>query len=521
MQELDRIAAAGRSLEALTSWDPATGEALGTVPVLGPEQVGAAVASAREASAAWQALGFAGRKRHLLAWRDTFVRRKHDLATLLSKENGKPLAESLTEVLAACEFLAYYAGQAERILADRHIRVWNPLMANQKSFMAYEAKGVIAVISPWNFPVLLAMAELAAALSAGNTAVLKPSELTPLTGRMLGELAHEAGLPPGVLHVVTGDGRTGQALTQAPVDRVCFTGSVATGKRVALAAMERLIPTTLELGGKDPALVLADADPDFTAQGLAWAGFVNAGQVCASAERVYVHERVADAFLERLIARVSALKVGNGLTPGSEVGPLISRVQRDRIAAQVADAVAKGATVRLGGAAIDGPGNFFQPTILTGVTDQMLVMQEETFGPILPVIVVKDEAEMVARSNDSPFGLSATVWTRDAAAGERLGRKLKAGSIWVNTGIASYGNPLTPRGGLKESGMGKIGGAEGLMEMVDAKLIEVARHGKVPPWWFPTWPNAATFFAAGIDLLHAPLADRPAAAAAFLRHWRR
>ena len=519
MQELERDVTRPAQL---TSYDPATGEALGSVPNLDVAAVGAAVAVAREAFPGWKALGHPGRARHLRAWRDAFVARKDDLARLLTRENGKPLAESLTEVLAACEFLAYYAKHSGRLLADRPIRVWNPLMASQRTFMAYEPKGVIAVISPWNYPVLLAMAELSAALAAGNTAVLKPSELTPLVGRMLGELAREAGLPPGVFQVVTGDGQTGAALTNAPVDRVCFTGSVATGKRVAIAAMERLVPTTLELGGKDPALVLPDVDLDFAARGVTWAGLVNAGQVCASTERVYVHEAIAEPFVGKLVARVEALRVGNGLDPGAEIGPIISDAQLALIEAQLADAVAKGATIRTGGRRLDVPGRFFAPTVLTGVTDQMRVLQDETFGPILPVMAVKDEAEMVARANDSPFGLSATVWTRDLARGERLGRALKAGSVWVNTGIASYGNPLTPRGGFKDSGIGKIGGEAGLMEMVDAKLVELQRHGHVPPWWYPTWPGAVSFFEAGIDLLHGPdLGTKAGALSKFLKHWPR
>ena len=199
-----------------------------------------------------------------------------------------------------------------------------------------------------------------------------------------------------------------------------------------------------------------------------------------------------------------------------------SEVQRAKIAAQVADAIEKGATVRTGGHSLPGPGHFFAPTVLTGVTDRMAVMQEETFGPLLPVVVVDDEAAMLAQANDSPFGLSATVWTRDVAHGEALARQIKAGSVWVNTGLASYGNPLTPRGGFKESGIGKIGGEEGLLEMVDAKLVDVASHGKVPPWWFPTWPGASDFFGAGIDLLHGPsVGAQLEALGRFLGNWRR
>jgi succinate-semialdehyde dehydrogenase/glutarate-semialdehyde dehydrogenase len=498
MQELDRTTSGA----TLTSYDPATGEALGTVPIMGPEQVGAAVATAREAFPAWRDLGYEGRRPKILALRDAMVRHKDELARLYTRENGKPLAEALTSVLACCDFLAYYAKHAATLLADEPIFVSNPLQKNRETYLTYEAKGVVAVISPWNYPLLLAVAEISAALAAGNTVVLKPSELTPLLGVKLEELAKEAGLPHGVFGVVTGDGRTGAALTAAPVDRICFTGSVATGTKVGQAAMAHLVPVTLELGGKDPALVLQDADVDFTAQGLAWGAFTNAGQVCASVERVYVHERVAQPLIDRLVARAGALVVGNGLDPKTEVGPLINQAALERVEAQVADAVAKGARVLTGGQRLPGPGLFYPPTVLVGVTPDMKVMQDETFGPLLPVVTVKDEAEMLAAANDSPFGLSATIWTADLEHGKQLACQVQAGSVWINTGLASYGNPLTPRGGYKESGIGKIGGRQGLLEMVNTKLVDVAVHGRPKLWWYPTWPAMYAFVAAGIDLMH-------------------
>jgi succinate-semialdehyde dehydrogenase/glutarate-semialdehyde dehydrogenase len=277
---------------------------------------------------------------------------------------------------------------------------------------------------------------------------------------------------------------------------------VATGTKVGQAAMAHLVPVTLELGGKDPALVLPDADVGFTAHGLTWGAFTNAGQVCASVERVYVHERVAPALIEDVVSRAKALVVGNGLDPKTEVGPLINEAALARIEAQVADAVAKGAQVLCGGQRLPGPGLFYPPTVLVGVTPEMKVMQDETFGPLLPIVTVKDEAEMLAAANDSPFGLSATIWTRDLEAGKRLARRVQAGSVWINTGLASYGNPLTPRGGYKESGIGKIGGRQGLLEMVNAKLVDVAVHGRPKLWWYPTWPAMYGFVAAGIELMH-------------------
>ncbi|MDB5096847.1 MAG: Succinate-semialdehyde dehydrogenase [Cyanobacteria bacterium RYN_339] len=502
MQELDRTTPGATELPTLTSFDPATGEVLGTVPIMGPEQVGAAVALAREAFPAWRDLGFEGRRRKLLALRDTLVRHKDDVARLYTRENGKPLAEAMTSVLACCDFLAYYAKHAAGLLADEPIHVSNPLQKNHETFLTYEAKGVVAVISPWNYPLLLAMAEISAALAAGNAVVLKPSELTPLLGVKLGELAREAGLPAGIFAVVTGDGRTGAALTAAPVDRVCFTGSVATGTKVGQAAMAHLVPVTLELGGKDPALVLPDADLDFAAQGLVWGAFTNAGQVCASVERAYVHQRIAEPLIAKVVERAKALVVGNGLDPKTEVGPLINQPALERIEAQVADAVAKGARVLTGGQRLPGPGTFYPPTVLVDVTPDMLVMQDETFGPLLPIISVPDEAAMLAAANDSPFGLSATIWTADLDAGKRLARQIQAGSVWINTGLASYGNPLTPRGGYKESGIGKIGGRHGLLEMVNAKLVDVAVHGKPKLWWYPTWPAMVDFVSAGVDVMH-------------------
>jgi succinate-semialdehyde dehydrogenase/glutarate-semialdehyde dehydrogenase len=513
MKELERT-----HVTSLTSWNPATGEPLGTVPLMGPDEVSSAVDLARRAFPDWRRIGFEGRRHLLLRFRDELASAKDELAELITKENGKPLVDSVQEVLIACEFLAYYANHAEGMLKDERVFIPNPVVANKETLLAYEPKGVIGVISPWNYPLHLTMAEVSGALAAGNTAVVKPSEHTPLIGQKLEALAHRAGLPEGVLVVVTGDGTTGAALAAAKVDRVCFTGSVATGKKVAHAAMDRLVPVTLELGGKDPALVLPDVDLDFTAQGLVWGAFSNAGQACASVERVYVHPLVAESLLLKLVERTKALVVGNGLDPATEVGPIINEAQLERIDAQVRDAVEKGAKVLCGGHRLPGPGSFYAPTVLRDVTPDMLVMREETFGPLLPVVVAEDEEAMIAAANDSPFGLSASVWCEDTEKGKAIARRLKAGTVWVNTGLASYGLPYVPRGGVKESGIGKIGGHHGLMEMVDIKVIDLNEHGKRKDWWFPTWPDAYTYFGAGIELLHGTqLGRRAEAALRFLR----
>jgi acyl-CoA reductase-like NAD-dependent aldehyde dehydrogenase len=486
----------------LTSWNPATGEALGTAPLRSAADVNVAVKAARAAFPAWRDLGYAKRGSLLLRFCAQVASKRDEVARLLTLENGKPLSEAMAEVLSACGFLSYYARHAKKLLADEFIHDTNPLLANRETKLVAEPKGVIGIISPWNYPLLLTMAELSGALAAGNTVILKPSEHTPLLGLLLEELAVATGLPAGVFQVLTGDGTTGAALAASALDHIGFTGSVSTGKQVALAASARLTPVTLELGGKDPALVLEDCDLDFTSRGLVWGAFTNAGQACSSIERVYMPRAIANSLIPLIVERAQALKVGSGLDPTTEVGPLISEKQLAIVEAQIQEAVQAGARVLTGGARMAGPGHFYQPTVIVDVTPAMRLMREETFGPVLPIIIVDGQAEMIAHANDSPFGLSATLWTKDLARGEAIARDIQAGSVWINTGLTSYGNPLMPRGGFKLSGIGKIGGKAGLAELVNWKLIDTAVHGKAKDWWYPTWPGAYGYISAGLSLLY-------------------
>jgi succinate-semialdehyde dehydrogenase/glutarate-semialdehyde dehydrogenase len=507
--------------KTICSFDPGTGEKLGEVPLHGPAEALAAVSIARSALPTWRNLGYEGRGKALLKWRDQIRDDHRAIAELLTRENGKPLPDALTEVLSACEFLTYYAKHAAGFLKDRPISVPNPIMRNTKTFLAYQPKGVVGVITPWNYPLLLSMSSIAAALAAGNTVVHKPSEWTPLLATRLDQLAQEA-LPPGVLGLLTGDGSTGAALLEAEIDHVCFTGSVPTGITVAKRAAAKLITVTLELGGKDPALILPDADLDFTARGVVWGAFSNAGQACASIERLYVPRDSAVALIDRIVERVQALKVGHGLEPGVEVGPIISEQQLSKIEAQVEDAIAKGAKVLTGGHRLPGKGTYYAPTVITGVTSEMRLMQEETFGPILPIIPVDTVPAMIAQANDSPFGLNASVWGRDLAAAEAVARQVEAGTVWVNTGLDTYGVPQTPRGGFKLGGIGKVGGEAGLMDLVESKLIDVNRSGRTRPFWFPAGQGLADFFAGSLMALHGSrLRDRLDGAVALLRNFPR
>ncbi len=506
---------------SIRSFDPGNGEFLGEAPICGPAEVKLAIAKSRNALPAWRDLGYQGRGRALLRLRDALRDDHRAFAELLSRENGKPLPDALAEVLSACEFLAYYAKNAGKFLRDRPIRVPNPVMRNQKTFLTYQPKGVVAVITPWNYPLLLSMSSIAGALVAGNTVLHKPSEWTPLIAMRLDRLAKEA-LPQGVLELLTGDGTTGAALLDAPIDHVCFTGSVATGITVAQKAASKLITATLELGGKDPALVLPDADLDFTARGVVWAAFSNSGQACASIERLYVPQSLAQSLTEKIVRRVNALSIGHGLEKGVEVGPIINELQMAKIEAHLADARAKGAKILIGGHRLEGKGLFFAPTVLTGVTPDMLIMQEETFGPILPIIPLDSVEEMILAANDSPFGLSASVWGRDLKIAEQVARQVDSGTVWVNTGLDTYGTPQTPRGGFKQGGIGKVGGEAGLMELVEAKVIDMNRSGRPRPFWFPVSRGLADFFSGSLMALHgAGLGDRARGALDLMRHFPR
>jgi succinate-semialdehyde dehydrogenase/glutarate-semialdehyde dehydrogenase len=345
---------------------------------------------------------------------------------------------------------------------------------------------VIGIISPWNYPFSTPAVESIAALITGNAVVIKPSEFTPLAALELQKLTQEAGLDPDLLQVVVGEGHAGAALIDSGVDKLIFTGSVATGKRVAEAAARRLLPVVLELGGKDPMIVLPDVDVDVATSGALWGAFMNAGQTCLSVERCYVHRDIYEDFLKRMADKVGRLRVGNGLDSEVEMGPLINERQLRRVEAHVNDAVERGARLLAGGRRLTelGP-NFYAPTLLADVTPEMRVIQEETFGPVLPVAAFDSEAEAIELVNNSEFGLAASVWTRDRRHGEALARQIKAGTVMINDMVSCFGISEAPHGGFKQSGIGRTHGEMGLAEMVQVKYIDsdlLPNMKKV--WWY-------------------------------------
>ncbi|GMV06057.1 MAG: aldehyde dehydrogenase [Gemmatimonadota bacterium] len=474
----------GRTFEVRS---PADGSVLATLPVHGAGEVRAAVARARAAQAPWAALGPGERARRMGRLARVLADRGDDLAASVRRETGKPLTEALAEVVVSVDLIRFYRRVAPRLLASRRVGTW--WLLSKSGRVDREPHGVVAGITPWNYPLIMALDCITPALFAGNGVVLKPSEFTPLTTLLLPGVLEEAGLPAGLVQVVTGDGSTGDALVRAGVDRVVFTGSTATGRKVMAAAAETLTPVTLELGGKDPAIVLEDADLDRAARGVVFGGFFNAGQTCISVERVYVVRSVYEPFVERVADLARSLRAGVG--DDADVGPIITPPQRALIVRQLSDALAKGARAVVGGAPADPRSAVVPPTVLVDVTDDMEVLRAETFGPVLPVVAVADEDEAVRRANATAYGLFASVWTGDRRRGLRVARRLRAGGVSVNDVLSHYGVPSLPMGGVGESGFGRRRGVEALEEMTRTRTLLTDRTGmRRELWWFPYSPSS-------------------------------
>ncbi len=480
----------------IISYDPATGEEIGRAPLATAEAVSAAVKRARAAQPAWAARRFKERGRVILKAREIMLGQMDEIATLISRETGKPIAEAIAmEVVTTLEAMHYFARNSSRLLQPQKIDIGQYGLMGRSSRIVYRPIGVVGIISPWNFPLSTPAEEVVMALMAGNSVVLKPSELTPLTALKIGEVFRQADLPDALFEIVTGDGSTGVALIDARVDKIMFTGSVATGKRVAAAAAKHLTAVVLELGGKDPMVVLEDADIENAARGAVWGAFANAGQACASVERCYVHESIAPEFMARVVAETQALKQDIGTKGLSDVGAMTNERQLQIVEEHVADAVQRGATVLTGGKRSDLKGLFYPPTVLTDVNQQWTIMQEETFGPVLPVMTFKTEDEAIRLANDSAYGLTASVWTKDISRGRRLAERIDAGTVMVNEVLYTHGIAQTPWGGIKDSGYGRTHGRMGLLELVRPHHIHVNRISFLPDlWWFRYSSDASRLF---------------------------
>ncbi len=479
---MDQQVAAAR----IASVNPATGEVLGELECASPSDVELAVTRARAAQPAWVALGLKRRIEILREFQAGLHASKSKVAAAISCEAGKPLAEALvTEVLVVLDASRFLIENAWALLRDEVVPHRNVATKLKTGRLVREPHGVIGIISPWNYPFSIPAVETLAALVAGNAVVLKPSELTPLIALELAALLHGAGVPKDVFQIIVGEGSAGAALVQSPIDKLVFTGSVATGKRIASKAAERLLPVVLELGGKDPMLVLDDANVDVASSAAVWGAFVNAGQACLSVERCYVHRSIHEEFVAACASKAAQLRVGDGMKADTDVGPMIHARQLRIVETQVEDAKAKGARVVVGGRRMQelGP-NFYAPTVMEGVTHQMRIMQEETFGPVLPIMAFDDDEEAVRLANDSEYGLAASVWTRNSERGENLARLIHAGTVMVNDVISCFGISEAPHGGVKASGTGRTHGRFGLEEMVRLKYLDIdLTPGMKKVWW--------------------------------------
>lgn len=466
--------------------NPGTGQVLGEIECATDSEVRRAVERAHLAQPAWVELGLGRRIAILREFQAKLHARKSDVAAAITREAGKPLAEALvTEVLVVLDAARFLIDNAALLLRDQPLPHGNLATKLKRGRLLREPHGTIGIISPWNYPFSIPATESLAALVAGNAVVLKPSELTPLIALELADLLYTAGVPKDAFQLVCGEGPTGAALLHSSIDKLIFTGSVATGKRIAAAAAERLLPVVLELGGKDPMLVLEDADLDVASSAAVWGAFVNAGQACLSVERCYVHRSLYEPFAQACANKAKQLRVGDGMEANTDVGPLIHERQLRVVEAHVEDATARGARRLAGGIRLPelGP-NFYAPSVLADVTHQMRIMREETFGPVLPIMSFDTDEQAVELANDSEYGLAASIWTRDSRRGERLARRIHAGTVMVNDVISCFGISEAPHGGVKSSGIGRTHGRFGLEEMVRLKYVDVdLMPCRKKVWW--------------------------------------
>ncbi len=464
----------GRRRYALSC--PTDGRALGEFTAASAEEVQAAVSKARAVQKEWAKTTVKHRQELMAKAVQVFVDKRDEYVEVIRGETGRAELDTLMmEVFAACDCMNYYGRRAHKVLKDRTVGLH--LLRMKRAKVVHRPMGVIGIITPWNGPFILSLNPTVQAVLGGNAVVIKPSEVTPYSAQLVQRLFEEAGFPEGLVQVILGDGPTGAALIESGVDKISFTGSVRTGRRVGEACGRNLIPVNLELGGKDAAIVCKDADVERAAGGVLFGGVMNSGQFCSGTERIYVVDAVAEEFLAKINDKAKSLE------PKRDYGPMIHQPQLDILREQVADALEKGATLLCGGS---DDGHFFEPTVLTDVTHDMLVMSEETFGPILPVMVVADEEEAIAMANDTRYGLGAAVWTKDTARGEQIARRLDAGSVMINESSMTYGALELPFGGRRESGVGTTNGAQGILNFCETLPILTDRFGqKEEAVWYP------------------------------------
>ncbi|TLF80814.1 aldehyde dehydrogenase family protein [Nocardia cyriacigeorgica] len=480
--------------------NPATRDDVGEIVVSTADDVAEAVRRARAAQPGWAARPVEERADIIRRAVEVLVSRRDEIVATVQAETGKPRVEALAvEIVPSCDFLNYWSGRARKDLADEKRRLHGYIAPLKKLVINYQPLGVVGVITPWNGPFVLSLNPVAQALLAGNAVVLKPSEVTPHSGEWAVKVLREAGVPDDVVQVIHGDGETGAALVASDIDKISFTGSVPTGKKIAAACAARLIPCTMELGGKDAMIVCADADLERAAAGAVYLSMFNTGQVCVGVERIYVVDSVADEFISKVKEKAEAVTYGPGT--GKDVGPLFWDRQLDIVTRHVDDAVAKGAKVLVGGKSDTADGVFFQPTLIVDVTHDMDLMREETFGPVVAIMRVADEDEAVRMANDCAYGLSGSVFSKNPDTVVRLAKQLRTGSVVHNDASVIYGVPEAPFGGRKDSGLGHVNGRDALRGFTHAQPVLLDRWGlKKENIWYPYTDKTVRTLERMIDL---------------------
>jgi acyl-CoA reductase-like NAD-dependent aldehyde dehydrogenase len=496
----------GDSRDKITVENPATLEPLGEAFMASADDCRRAAEAARRAFPMWRDISLREKQRIFLKAREILLRRSAEIAELITREKGTPLVESLTvEVFTILEALDYYGRNQRRSLAARKVRPHVPLFAHKKCRYIFQPLGPSMVISPWNFPFMIPFLDIISELTSGNTVVFRPSSSTPFTGLAVGEIMIEAGLPSGVVNVVPCRVPQAEEMIVDPIiQSVNFTGSVTVGKRIMELASRNLTKIVLELGGKDPMIVLGDADLELASRGAIWQAFMNTGQSCASVERVYVDSRIAGEFKKRVVELTAALRVGNPMDPEVDIGPMENAGQLKVVEEHVREALEKGAELLCGGEKLAHlPGYFYAPTVLAGVNHVMKVMTEETFGPVLPIMTFSDVDEAVALANDSRYGLTASVWTRDKKLAARVAGRLETGGVTVNDHMMTFNEPKAIWGGVKQTGQGRTHGPYGLLELVNIKFVCADFSKKrTKQWWYPYRPENLRLMENTFQFLH-------------------
>jgi acyl-CoA reductase-like NAD-dependent aldehyde dehydrogenase len=492
--------------QKITSINPATLEPLGEVCLATEEHCREAVEAAKNAFTLWKDTPGHIKRQVFKNAKQILLRKSVEIATLITEEHGSPMPESLSmEIWSAAEALDYYAHCTDKNLSPQKMRSRVVLFLHKSNAFHFAPLGPTFVISPWNFPFLLPMLDVISAISSGNTVILKPSTSTPLTASKIGEVFMEAGLPAGVLNIVNCKVPQAEKLITHPdIQNILFTGSVSTGKRVMELASQNLTNIVLELGGKDPMVVLKDADMERAVTGAVWAGFMNCGQSCGSVERVYVDHDIAEEFTARVAKYTQQLRVGNPMEPEIDMGPMTTKSQLSVVKEHIEDAKTRGAKIICGGTSFNSlPGYFIQPTVLTGVDHSMKIMTEETFGPVLPIMTFADPEEAISLANDSSLGLTASIWTRNKKMAKSLANRLETGTVTVNDHMSSFAEPGAIWGGVKQSGIGRSHGHFGQLDLMNIKYISFDfKKKRKLAWWFPYDEAMASFMNKSITLFH-------------------